>query len=159
MLAELERVCLLLLYTSDGKKYLQLTQWQERIRSKSKFPAPQTGAANNCAQLPASADNCLPPSSSPSPSITPSPNASTAIAFDAENRRWLGVESKDIAAWSLAYPAVDVQTEMAKAAQWAWSHPANRKSNWGKFLVGWLGRAQDKAPPRASNGGSRNVAL
>ena len=41
LLAELHANDLIRLYQHDGKTYLQITRWKERIRStQSKFPAP-----------------------------------------------------------------------------------------------------------------------
>jgi len=59
-------------YVFDGKNYLQLTRWQERTRSESKFPDPKKGDLrtfdSKCQQMTAS-----PPSPSPSPSPAPTP--------------------------------------------------------------------------------------
>jgi len=54
---------LLEFYEIDGRQYLQVLQWQERARNKSKWPDPKTGK-----RLPMAADGCqnLPPSPSPS---------------------------------------------------------------------------------------------
>lgn len=50
------------------------------------------------------------------------------------------------ASWRKAYPAVDVDAEVAKAYAWALANPKNRKENWARFLVNWLGKAQERAP-------------
>jgi hypothetical protein len=50
-----------------------------------------------------------------------------------------------------AFPAVDPLVEAKKARGWELSSPTRRKHNHGKFLWGWLGRAQDDA---ARTGGS-----
>lgn len=46
------------------------------------------------------------------------------------------------------YPAVDVEQEFRKMYGWLDSNPKNRKTERGikRFITGWLGRAQDKAP-------------
>ena len=48
--------------------------------------------------------------------------------------------------WKLAYPALDVEREIRKAHAWILANPKNRKSNWHRFLVNWLSKAQDRAP-------------
>ena len=48
--------------------------------------------------------------------------------------------------WKNAYPAVNVDAELKKAAMWLISNPKNRKSDYVRFLTGWLSRAQDRAP-------------
>ena len=59
---------LLEIYNVDGKEFLQLTNWQERMRNKSKWPEPT--AANGSQRQPTAAESCqkLLPSASPSPS-------------------------------------------------------------------------------------------
>lgn len=44
-----------------------------------------------------------------------------------------------------AFPAVDPLVEAKKAFGWEHSDAKRRKHNHGKFLWGWLGRAQDAA--------------
>lgn len=72
------------------------------------------------------------------------------ISFNAESISWSGIESNQINAWQAAYPAVDLMTELAKAAAWLNAHPANKKSNYAAFLTRWFSRAQDSARPVTS---------
>lgn len=66
-------------YESGGKKFLQLTNWQERARGKSKWPDPNdSNLLSSCCQNPAESCGILPPSSSPQPSPTPSPSGKPA---------------------------------------------------------------------------------
>jgi len=66
-------------YEVDGKKCLQLTKWQERVRSKSRYPdPPPLTSAVNCAQMiaddsnpPSIADNCAQLPSSYALRLTP----------------------------------------------------------------------------------------
>lgn len=46
------------------------------------------------------------------------------------------------------YPGIDVEQEFRKMYAWLDSNPKNRKTKNGikRFITGWLGRAQDKAP-------------
>ena len=48
--------------------------------------------------------------------------------------------------WSNAYPAITISTELAKAAAWLDANPKNVKSDYRRFLNGWLSRAQNSAP-------------
>lgn len=57
-----------------------------------------------------------------------------------------------IAKWKEAYPAVDIWAEIHKAESWLLSNPKNKKSNYPRFLTGWLSRTQDRAP-RVNGGG------
>lgn len=58
----------------------------------------------------------------------------------------------DIGEWCRAYPALDVQQELAKMRAWSLANTANRKTAKGvnKFIVGWLAREQDKGPRPAN---------
>jgi hypothetical protein len=59
-----------------------------------------------------------------------------------------GVKQSDVENWTMAYPAVNILTELHKMKAWLDANPKNRKTSRGikKFIIGWLGRSQDKAP-------------
>lgn len=71
------------------------------------------------------------------------------ISFD--GRRFAGVTTDDLADWRKTYPAIDVPGEILKLEAWARANPANRKSNWLRFIVNNLSRAQDRAPGRGAS--------
>jgi hypothetical protein len=52
--------------------------------------------------------------------------------------------------WSKAFPAIDIESETAKAAAWLVANPKNKKSNYARFLTNWFSRSQDKAPAQGS---------
>lgn len=58
----------------------------------------------------------------------------------------LTVDADLMASWRDAFPAIVVETEVARAGLWLTANPKNRKSNYERFLLNWLTRAQDKAP-------------
>lgn len=95
------------------------------------------------------ASESLPNPPSPSPSLKEKTTPSVSrekIAFDGSRFEHV---SAYLPAWREAYPAVDVEIEINKAAAWLITNPRNKKSNYERFLNGWLSRAQDRAP-RAS---------
>jgi hypothetical protein len=57
---------------------------------------------------------------------------------------WEGITEEIMTSWSKAYPACDIRIELAKAAQYVIANPNKRKKNWYRFLVNWLGRAQER---------------
>lgn len=61
---------------------------------------------------------------------------------------WEGITDERKTLWAKAYPAVDLDSELAAAAVWAMENPKNAKSNWGRFLTAWLKRSQDRAPAK-----------
>ena len=58
---------MLVLYEVDGHRYLQLTRWQERKRSNSKWPKPPKEVV--CEHLTTGDNICTPPTPSPSPCL------------------------------------------------------------------------------------------
>lgn len=66
------------------------------------------------------------------------------ISFD--GIKFQDLTDEQVSIWTGAYPAVKVPAEILKAAAWIDANPANKKSDYKRFLNGWLSRAQDKAP-------------
>jgi hypothetical protein len=62
----------------------------------------------------------------------------------------LMVDAALMAEWGKAFPAVDVRQAVARATGWLNANPANRKSNYERFLFNWLTREQDRAPRMAT---------
>ena len=69
------------------------------------------------------------------------------------------VSREEVEKYRELYPAVDVDREFRKMAGWLDSHPKNRKTprGIGKFINGWLCRAQDSARP-ADTGNKRQAS-
>jgi uncharacterized protein YdaU (DUF1376 family) len=66
------------------------------------------------------------------------------IVWDASGG-WHGITDADREAWRVAYPAADLRVELAKAHEWLRANPAQaRRSNWRRFVTGWLTRCQDR---------------
>lgn len=67
-----------------------------------------------------------------------------AIRWDSEHG-WHGITDTDRTTWATAYPACKLDIELVRATEWLKANPTKaRKSNWRKFLVGWLTRSQDR---------------
>ena len=67
------------------------------------------------------------------------------IAFDLEAGKFKGITEADELRWQDAFPAVPIPPAIDRAAAWLRANPANRKSNYERFLVGWFNRDQDRA--------------
>ena len=67
------------------------------------------------------------------------------IVWDASGG-WQGITDDDRQAWRQAYPAADLDVELAKATLWLVAHPKRaRKSNWRRWLTTvWLTKCQDR---------------
>jgi hypothetical protein len=73
------------------------------------------------------------------------------ISFDPSTRCWSGIEASDMESWAKAYPACDINSELAKAGEWIIANPAKgKKSNYRRFIVNWLSRSQDRGGGMAS---------
>ena len=69
------------------------------------------------------------------------------INFDYEIGKFKNITDAHRTQWSQSYPAVDVLSELQRMESWAAANPKNRKSNWQRFIVNWLVKAQDRAKP------------
>lgn len=76
---------------------------------------------------------------------TPSASRATpAISWSAD-AGFTGITDADRQAWATAYPGAVLAQELAKATEWLKANPKRcGKRNWRKFLVGWLGRCQER---------------
>lgn len=143
LLSELESGQLIARYESGGKQYLAISQWYERPRSKPKYPPPPEGISE---QLLATVSNCE-QLQVPTTTITTTTTLSAPSDIHPNAEGWSGITALDRKAWAAAYPAVNLDVQLAKAFAWTQANPKNRKSNWRRFLVGWFSRQQDRAPP------------
>jgi len=87
------------------------------------------------------------------PAARVSSPAGQRIAFDYATGRFDQVPSALVEQWQQAFPAVDVLSELRRMEAWASANPVNRKSNWQRFIVNWLTRAQDRAGRGGPRGG------
>ena len=136
-------------YEVDGNLYLAMCRWEARVRTHPKYPLPPDGSNlfATCAQT---ADR-LPPGLGLG--LGKGLGAPTEVSFDAAAGRF-AVPDLMQSQWAKAYPAVDLDTEIAKAAAWLLANPKNAKSNYARFLTNWLTKAQDKA---GAKGGGRGT--
>jgi hypothetical protein len=79
----------------------------------------------------------------------------TVLEFDTSGtgaKSW-ALTQRQVDDWRLAFPGVDVLTECRKARAWIDANSARRKTAGGmrRFLVSWLGRAQNDAGRNGRN--------
>lgn len=130
-------------YDFDGKPYIEILEWEQRVRSSGKYPLPDDGQLSvNCQTV-----------GGLGLGRGRGKGASNAnqVRFDADDGAFEVPESLR-SKWAEAYPATALETELAKAASWLLANPKNAKSNYARFLTNWLARAQDRAKPQ---GGGR----
>ena len=74
-----------------------------------------------------------------------SASASGSISFNTINNTWEGITDADMKGWAEAYPACDITSEFAKMREWMLANPKKaKKSNYRRFIVNWLSKAQDR---------------
>ena len=169
-IAELEREKCVVRYRIEDQTYLQVSKWliHQKIDKPSKSrippfdegsPIPREPSANP--RESSSEDQGRdqgrerkgPTPSAPSTqplalvpdAPTPPPVAQLPLADGSE----FGVDSSMVAEWSAAFPGVDVTQQLAQMRAWLLASPARRKTRRGvpKFVVGWLGREQNRPKP------------
>lgn len=65
---------------------------------------------------------------------------------------WEGVSESDRQAWAVAYPACDLDAELARMGEWLKSNPTKaHKRGWRRFLTNWLARSQERGGSQQSS--------
>ena len=65
---------------------------------------------------------------------------------------WVGIAQSDREEWGRAYPACNLETQLAQSSAWLRANPAKAvKSNWRRFLTNWLARSQERGGDTKSN--------
>ena len=139
-LQSLVRQELAIRYQVDDKPYLQILKWEQRVRSKCKYPSADCGQVTVISQ----SDDGL------GKGKGKGKGALNAISFNAERNCFENIDDSQKELWSKAYPATNIDAELSKAVVWLKANPTKTKSNYNKFLSGWLSRCQD-------SGGTKNV--
>lgn len=146
----LQSAALLYRYQVGSEVFAEIANWEQRVRTRGKYPPPSDGKWLTIdGQLtdicPQPADNCLTGDGVGKGRGKGKGASNEKISFDAATGAWLGIEETQRGLWSIAYPAIDLGQELAKAASWLVSNPKNQKSNYARFLNNWFTKAQDKA--------------
>ena len=64
------------------------------------------------------------------------------IAFDPSSWRLTHISAEFASRLKEAFPHLNVEEEIRKAELWLYANPAKRKSNYERFLINWLSRAE-----------------
>lgn len=78
------------------------------------------------------------------------PSEPIDISFNYTKWEFENISADDIARFQMAYPAVDVEREVLRAAQWLRANPSKRKKQVRRFLTGWLSRQQERGGHNAT---------
>ena len=82
------------------------------------------------------------------PDESANPGATPVAALPLVDGSVHTVSQAAIDGWREAYPAIDVAQQVRSMRAWLEANPRNRKTAAGieRFIVGWLAKAQDRAP-------------
>jgi hypothetical protein len=135
---ELDEHGLVLFYKVNGKSYLQVTNWSERVRSASKFPAPPT-VASNCPQMPAVASTLPTVASIPRPSPSTSTSTSTSTSSDKKRSRAVppSLEEVKLQAAKIGLTDADAEKYLNYYESNGWRVGRNPMKSWTAALSNW----------------------
>lgn len=75
----------------------------------------------------------------------------SSLSFNKNLKEWEGITEEDKKRWKEAYPACNIELELKKMIEWIISNPEKgKKSNWRRFITGWLMRQQDRGGTKGS---------
>jgi len=78
----------------------------------------------------------------------PPARARGGVVFDYATGRLDGITDSHRERWAAAYPAVEIEQQVAAAAAWLAANPKQRKKNVERFLTNWLARQQERGGSR-----------
>lgn len=151
-LNKLVSVGLLARYEANGQPYVLIGKWEQRQRSRAKYPMPPDG-------LMPTVDGQMPDKCQTDDRLGLGLGKGRGLGKGAVNPGeggWNGITPEKREIWAKAYPAIDLDVELSKALAWVIANPKNVKSNWERFLAGWFTRSQDRA---AAKGGGEVLQI
>lgn len=154
----LVRKSMLATYEANGAPFLTVGKWETRVRTKPKYPAPPDDIWQQAADKLRADCGQVADSVRQAAALAGGRNArrglglglglgasDNEVVFDAASATF-SIPELLSKRWVKAYPAVNIEQEVAAASVWLIANPRNVKSNYAKFLSNWLTKAQDKAP-------------
>lgn len=153
---EVAETGLLKVYTVDGKRFLEIAKFDQRLRAlKSKWPPPPS-SAGECQHAHANATE----SETETESSTDTEETTSAeplrdstpavITIPLVDKTEHPVTQAQVDDWTAAYPAVDVPQKLREIRQWNIANPTRRKTRKGilRHITDWLAREQDRGGKR-----------
>ena len=124
----------------DEKRWLGFDQKGNSDLPEKTNPFDQKGEP-----IPSSLPSSLPPQDNEAPSREPA-RSLPKVDFNFTTLKWDNITDEQVKLWEIAFPAVDINSELAKMASWLLANPKKRKTPNGyqRFVVSWLGRSQDR---------------
>jgi hypothetical protein len=66
------------------------------------------------------------------------------ISWNRDKGCFEGITPEIVEKWEKAYPAVDLNSQLNRADEWLKANPTKQKSNYYRFVINWLSRAQER---------------
>lgn len=160
---------------NDGKRYVQLVDFGQRIQAKSRFPGPDDGPPESTVENGGSpcsteknrlVEDVVEDVDGYSTKPSPAPPAPAVVLLPLNDGSEYPITQEQVSEFIALYPAVDVEQQFRAMRAWCVSNPAKRKTRNGimRFANSWLAKEQDKGGvhgnPRKStveNGGSPRI--
>jgi hypothetical protein len=114
--------------------------WQETGNKQESYKG------NNGQEREELREDCAEPAKTPLPAGE-FPKALRDLPLYATDPKLVGQYPGLVMTWRVAYPGINIETEIAKAHAWEMANPKQRKVNRARFLNSWLARAQDEPRP------------
>lgn len=177
---ELVNIGLIKVYQYGVKLFYQIENWDKyqsfnyRNRgSKSKFPEPPNHCenkitVNHCDVTVNHCDNSpiiinedknlifegkkdLKALTTFAPSRGKHPTQEPPVEFCYASKTFKNILPEQVELWKAAYPAVNIEMQLKRAAAWADANPLKKKKNWKRFLQNWFAKAQEAGRDIPSN--------
>jgi len=68
----------------------------------------------------------------------------SVITFSFETGTFDKITTEILERWARAYPAVDIESELLRAAEWLLANPKRQKTNYTRFLTNWFNRSEER---------------
>ena len=81
------------------------------------------------------------------------------ITFNEITFKFENIPKEKIEKWIEAFPSLNVEVELKKMEAWLTANPKNKKVNYERFIVNWLGRAKGGSDGNNKRSISRYVPL
>jgi hypothetical protein len=138
-LCQLHRVGLITLYEIEGHPYMEMARFEDfQVGMRKEREAPST------IPPPTGRPPHWPEFKHVRPTMSKPPAKPEPIYFDMTKREWVNISDGMVKEWSEAYPACDVRLCLRQMRAWIVENPKKIKSKWGRFVISWLAREQQR---------------
>ena len=86
-------------------------------------------------------------------------HAPAKISFNNQTFKFENIPKEKMDRWKEAFPLLNVEVELKKMEAWLSANPKNKKVNYERFIVNWLGRAKGGSDGNNKRSISRYVPL